>query len=323
MIDQYGRTIDYMRVSITNRCNLRCVYCMPPGSPTLPAGEPLSYPEILSVCEAAAACGLRFIKITGGEPLLRAGCSAFIGELKKTAGIEKVTLTTNGVLLTKHLDALLEAGIDGVNISLDSLNRERLKGITSFDVLEPVMEAINESLKQHINLKINAVLAGADQEMVGWKELVELARDAPLSVRFIEMMPIGYGKQFMGSGNDLLLDYLRAEYPGIKGDTLRHGQGPAVYYTIPGFKGNVGFISAMSSRFCSVCNRIRLTAEGFLKPCLCYKEGIDLKPTLQTGGDLRRGIEQAIAMKPYSHCFDDLQTTGERLEQEPMIAIGG
>jgi cyclic pyranopterin phosphate synthase len=305
---------------------------MPPGF-SFPAGDPLSYQEILRICEAAVECGIRFIKITGGEPLLRDGCPAFIARLKKIAGIEKVTITTNGVLLTKHLDALLDAGLDGVNISLDSLDRERLKGITSFDVLESVMEAVYESVKQHINVKINAVLTGADQERVlltpgmrrEWKELVELARHVPLGVRFIEMMPIGYGRSFTGSGNDMLLDYLKAEYAGVERDEQRHGQGPAVYYTIPGFKGTVGFISAMSGRFCAVCNRIRLTADGFLKPCLCYKEGIDLKPMLQQDEEIKRGIEQAIAMKPYSHCFDRVQDAEEPhvLEQDPMIAIGG
>jgi cyclic pyranopterin phosphate synthase len=325
MIDPFNRTIDYMRISITDRCNLRCVYCMPRRTRSLPEAELLSYEEILRVCTEAAALGIRFIKITGGEPLLREGVPDLVRRLKTTAGITKVSLTTNGVLLSRYLDALCAAGIDGITISLDSLDEERFRLTTGYQRLDRIIRGIHESLSRPVTVKINAVLidTGGEPE---WRGLAELARTLPLDVRFIELMPIGYGRTFKGVAHDRILQGLHETYAGLTQDRASQGAGPAVYYRIPGFKGSIGFISALSHGFCRTCNRIRLTPEGMLKPCLCYASGIDLKAILRgpdkTNEAISRALMEAAAMKPLSHCFTGTIPQGA-LEQRVMAAIGG
>lgn len=327
MIDPFNRTIDYMRISITDRCNLRCVYCMPQGIHSLPETEILSYEEILRVCTEAAALGIHFIKITGGEPLLREGVPDLVRQLKNTPGIHKVSLTTNGVLLSRYLDALCAAGIDGITISLDSLDGERFRLTTGYNGLDTIIRGIHESVSRSIKVKINAVLIdnGGEPE---WQDLVDLARVLPLDVRFIEMMPIGYGKAFKGVAHDRILQGLKETYAGITEAEASQGAGPAVYYRIPSFKGEIGFISALSHRFCRTCNRIRLTAEGMLKPCLCYASGIDLKAILRdpdkTNEAIGRALMEAVAMKPASHCFTGTPPIPEGpLEKRAMVTIGG
>ncbi|MHB9292849.1 GTP 3',8-cyclase [Hollandina sp. SP2] len=325
MIDPFNRTIDYMRISITDRCNLRCVYCMPQRIRSLPETAILSYEEILRVCTEAAALGIRCIKITGGEPLLREGVPDLVRGLKNTPGITRVSLTTNGVLLSRHLDALNAAGIDGINISLDSLDGERFRLTTGYNGLDAIIRGIHESVSRAIPVKINAVLmdnGGAPE----WRDLADLARVLPLDVRFIEMMPIGYGKAFKGVAHDRILQELQETYAGITQDRASQGAGPAVYYRIPHFKGKIGFISSLSHGFCRTCNRIRLTAEGLLKPCLCYASGIDLKAILRGPDTPKEAIGQAlrdvVAMKPASHCFTGTVPEGS-LEKRAMVAIGG
>jgi cyclic pyranopterin phosphate synthase len=328
MIDLYNRTIDYMRISITDRCNLRCVYCTPQSIQPLPKNELLSYEEILRVCRAAAGLGIRFIKITGGEPLMRAGLPALIEGLKKTAGIEKVSLTTNGVLLNRYIDLLCAAGIDGVTISLDTLDPECFEATTGYRRLQDILEGVHASVERRAAVKINAVLIDNGGEPQ-WRGLAGLAETLPVDVRFIEMMPLGYGGRFKAVRNDVILDRIKGAYPHLREETRRRGPGPAVYYLIPGFKGALGFISALSHSFCHACNRIRLTADGTLKPCLCYAGGIDLKALLRAPGVSCEGIQQALqdaaAMKPESHCFTNLRAVPEQraLEKQPMSAIGG
>lgn len=193
MKDQYGRIIDYMRISITDRCNLRCRYCMPEGVELVPMKNILSYEEIEMVCQAAAKAGIRKFKITGGEPLVRLGCTELIGKIKKIPGVEQVTMTTNGVLLSKYLPELLENGLDAVNISLDTLDRERYQVITGQDELFRVLESVDQAVDAGIPVKINSVL----QKGMNEDEFLALARltlEKKLDVRFIEMMPIGLGK---------------------------------------------------------------------------------------------------------------------------------
>jgi cyclic pyranopterin phosphate synthase len=291
--------------------------------------ELLSYEEILRVCTEAAALGIHFIKITGGEPLLREGAPDLVRRLKTIPGITQVSLTTNGVLLSRYLDALCAAGIDGITVSLDSLDGERFKATTGYNDLDVIIQGVCESVTRAIRVKINAVLIdnGAEPE---WRDLVELARTLPLDVRFIEMMPIGYGRIFKGVAHDVILRRIQETYQGVAEDTAQQGAGPAVYYRIPGFKGAIGFISAVSHTFCHTCNRIRLTAEGRLKPCLCYASGIDLKPLLRDqhtpNEAIRQALVEAVAMKPASHCFTapEIQAGKERsLETRAMVAIGG
>lgn len=322
MLDQYGRKIDYMRVSITDRCNLRCRYCMPDGVPLTMMEDLLTYEEIEKVCLMAAELGIRKIKVTGGEPLVRRGCAELIGKIKSIPGIEQVTMTTNGVLLGENLDALVKNGLDAVNISLDSLKAEYYRQITGRDELEKVLSAIRSAVNSGIRVKINAVLQ-KDTNGDEWKDLIQLAKAYPIDVRFIEMMPIGYGKQFTPVYNEELLDMLKEKYPGIEKDSSVHGNGPAVYYKIPGFKGSIGFISAIHGKFCDQCNRIRLTAQGRLKPCLCYGEGLNLRDALRGEGKEEQILEllkETIERKPKQHCFEVLE---EITEEAPMIGIGG
>lgn len=325
MKDQYGRIVDYMRVSITDRCNLRCRYCMPEGIDLVSMEEILTYEEIERICTAAANTGIRKLKITGGEPLVRRGCAGLISRLKQISGIEQVTLTTNGVLLKEQIQDLKAAGLDAVNISLDSLNREQYQEITGRDQLPLVLESIESVLESGIAAKVNSVLLKSVNGKE-WEDLAGLAKRYPLDVRFIEMMPIGYGRQFEAVSNEEIKQKLQQKYPEMETDERKHGNGPAQYYRIPGFQGSIGFISAIHGKFCGSCNRIRLTAQGLLKPCLCYGETYDLRSALrmenQEEGErlLRKRIQNAVSGKPKQHCFEELQ---EITEDRKMVQIGG
>ena len=334
MKDQYGRIIDYMRISITDRCNLRCRYCMPEGVELVPMKNILSYEEIEMVCQAAAKAGIRKFKITGGEPLVRLGCPELIGKIKKIPGVEQVTMTTNGVLLSKYLPELLKNGLDAVNISLDTLDRERYQVITGRDELFRVLESVDQAVDAGIPVKINSVL----QKGMNEDEFLALARltlEKKLDVRFIEMMPIGLGKKFETIYNEDILEELKKQYPDIQEDRQIHGNGPAVYVKLPGGQGSVGFISALHGKFCQYCNRIRMTAQGCLKPCLCYGKGVELKDIFdrhekpqrcgttmadqETLEYLYQAITEAIQLKPKSHRFENLS---EITEDKKMSQLG-
>lgn len=325
MRDQRGRTIDYMRISITDRCNLRCRYCMPQGVESLPMGELLTYEEIEEVCRQGARLGIRHLKITGGEPLVRRGCCGLMGRLLRLPGIEAVTVTTNGILLEESLDGLLEAGVGAVNVSLDTLDRAEYQAITGFDGLGRVLSGIGAACRAGLRVKINAVSVDWRGDGLGcFRELAELAREYPVDVRFIEMMPIGYGKQFKTIDHRRLIEAAREAFPGMTPDKAVHGYGPAIYFQVPGFQGGLGFISAIHGKFCAACNRVRLTSTGCLKPCLCYEEGTDLRTILRgpgfSGERLRRAMEAAIYAKPEAHCFERPEAV---TESGNMIQIGG
>lgn len=325
MRDSFGRNIDYMRISITDRCNLRCKYCMPEGIDSIPMSEILTFEEIELITECAAKLGIRHIKVTGGEPLVRKGCCELIASLKAVPGIEKVTITTNGVLLSQYLDNLLAAGVDGINVSLDTTDTARYAALTGYDVADAVIASIKEASKCSVPVKMNAV--SMVSQVSEWEGLLAIAKDYPVDVRFIEMMPIGYGKKFASVGNDRLLCDIRRKYPDMTEDHRVHGFGPAVYYQIPGFRGSVGFISAIHGKFCSSCNRVRLTSQGFLKTCLCYDKGANLREILRADGKreekkevLEQCISQAIREKPDAHCFEQ---PDRMTEQREMVMIGG
>ncbi len=324
LTDGYGRRINYLRLSITDRCNLRCKYCMPGGleGRKVSMAEILSYEELLRVAEAAAALGITRFKVTGGEPLCRRGCAALIGRLKQLPGVEQVTLTTNGVLLQEALPELCRAGLDAVNISLDTLDPQKYAEITGQDALPKVLAGLEAALAAGLPVKINAVLTEGNAD--AWQDLVALAEMRKLDVRFIELMPIGYGRQQRGVSNGALLASIAARYPGMERDLQWHGNGPAVYYRMPGFVGSVGFISAVHEKFCSSCNRLRLTSQGQLKPCLCYGEAVDLRATLRRPDSsmalLQEKIREAVREKPRAHCFEDLAAVTEGKE---MAEIGG
>ena len=325
MKDRYDREIDYLRISITDRCNLRCKYCMPNGVPFVPMREILTLEEMCTVARCAAELGIRKIKVTGGEPLVRKNCCHLIRLLKAVPGIEKVTITTNGILLGQYLEELTDAGIDGINISMDTRDRNRFQEITGSDGLADVMNSMERAVKCSIPVKVNAVSLDLGQK--NWVELAELAREYPLDVRFIEMMPIGNGKAFPALDHQTLLEELRKQYPDMMPDPNVHGFGPAVYYRIPGFQGSIGFISAIHGKFCDGCNRVRLTSQGFLKTCLCFEDGADLRAILRADGSeqektrrLKEAMREAIFHKPAAHCFEQ---PGEITESRIMAAIGG
>lgn len=323
MKDSFGREINYMRISVTDRCNLRCRYCMPEGICLTSMSEILTFEEIEQVCRAAVGVGITRFKITGGEPLVRIGCPQLVGMIKSIPGVEQVTLTTNGVLLEKYLDELIRNGLDAVNISLDTMNADVYRQITGFDSLTAVEKSIARSLEKGMRVKINCVPQTGIND-VEWNDFARLTLKEHLDVRFIEMMPIGWGKRCAGVSGDALLERLKAEYPGMEKDKSLHGNGPAVYYRLPGALGSVGFISAIHGKFCNSCNRIRMTAEGELKPCLCYRESVDIRKVLRAPDSsmerLESAIREAVSQKPQMHCFG-IGDGGD--ESRQMVQIGG
>lgn len=324
MVDSHGRKIDYMRISITDRCNLRCQYCMPEELPSIGHTEILRFEEILEICRHAVTLGITKFKVTGGEPLVRKGCISFLRNLKALPGVEQVTITTNGVMLKEYLPELEDIGIDGINISLDTLNASTYENITRRDEFSRVWEAIVAAQATKIRTKINCVLLKNmnDHEFF---ELVHLAKDYNLDVRFIEIMPIGYGKGFEGFNKKELLAQIAEKYPDYEIVQKSRGNGPASYISIPGFKGCIGFIDAIHGKFCDQCNRIRLTSDGILKLCLYYENGIDLKKLLRTGNsseELLEAMKKTIYKKPSEHQFHLIAKEGSE-ELKKMSQIGG
>ena len=324
MRDSYGRTIEYMRISITDRCNLRCRYCMPDGADWIPMSEILTYEEITRICREAVQIGITRFKITGGEPLVRKGCEDLIRMIHQIPGTEEVTMTTNGIFLGEKLEALLAAGLDAVNISLDTLNPEKYREITGADELKRVRESIFKAVESGIRVKINTVLQKGinDRE---WRLLAELAKDQKLDVRFIELMPIGQGRIEEGIPGKWVLEKLKKAY-GIEGELQtaegHFGNGPAVYYQLPGFQGKIGLISAMHGKFCDRCNRIRMTSTGKIKSCLCYEDTISILEAARYGSteDIRKCLEMAVLEKPRMHHFEEQDFITEK---KNMSQIGG
>lgn len=325
MIDKLNRKIEYMRISVTDRCNLRCVYCMPEeGIENISHEEILSYDEIIRICKCIANLGIKKIKITGGEPLVRKDIIDLIKEIKGINGIDEVTITTNGVLLYEMADQLYEAGIDAINISLDTLNRDKFLKITRRDKYENVSMAIEKLIDLGVRVKINC-LAIKENNLSEIVKIAAYSKNYNIDVRFIELMPIGYGKNYTGISNEVILGLLEDEYGSFKKVKEKRGNGPAVYYKNDKFKGYIGLISAISNEFCETCNRVRLTANGFLKLCLHYNKGIDLKEPIRsdiTDKELENMIYHAIRNKPLGHNFYH-DSNIENVENKNMVQIGG
>ena len=325
MTDQFGRNIKYLRVSITDRCNLKCFYCMPHGAPAVQHRDILRYEEIARIVRIAASLGITKVRITGGEPLVRPRIPGLIRQIKEIPGIQKVTLTTNGILLKDQMQELAEAGLDSLNISLDTLDRECFCKITRRDLLDGTLDGIKEAMKYpEVQLKINCVPLGLEeQDLCG---IAEFARKNPVHVRFIEMMPIGYGSSFAGMPQEKIMNLVEQKFGKMipyNGKPL--GNGPCTYYTVDGFEGKIGFISAISHKFCSQCNRIRLTSQGYLKTCLQYTAGRDLRAVLRNGGtdeELKDRIRAALAEKPDGHHFRE-KAKEDDTESLCMSQIGG
>lgn len=323
MLDQYGRRIDYMRISITDRCNLRCRYCMPDGIVQTPHSEILSYEEILRIARQAAALGITRYKVTGGEPLSRIGCVHLVEQLKAVPNVEQVTMTTNGLLLSSALDSLIAAGLDAVNISLDTLDGAKYSRLTGYtgNAVPILMDLLENCAARNLKTKVNVVLLEENQEEL--PELAALAERFPVDVRFIELMPIGLGASARGASPDAALAALKSRWPDLCPTDEKRGNGPARYYASGALQGRIGMIDAVSHSFCASCNRVRLTSTGRIKPCLCYGSGADLRSLLRSGASdnaLREAIEQAVLAKPRAHCF---AAPGGVTEQMGMSQIGG
>ncbi len=323
MLDQFGRRIEYMRISVTDRCNLRCRYCMPEGVACESHENVLRYEEILRICRAAVALGITRFKITGGEPLVRKGCSALIAQLKAMPGVGQVTLTTNGLLLRRELDALCAAGLDAVNISLDTLDTEKFQRITGYDRFsaEGLRALLADCCARGLRTKLNSVLLEENRDEV--TALAGLAGEFPVDVRFIELMPIGYGGTLGRVSPDEVLGTLCQRWPDLHPSGEKRGNGPAHYYASDALQGQIGFIDAVSHVFCAACNRVRLTSTGQLKPCLSFDSTTDLRGLLRAGcGDeeLTEALRGAIYSKPRAHCFDRRE---DMTEHHIMSQIGG
>ena len=323
MLDQYGRRINYLRISVTDRCNLRCRYCMPEEVQDVGMKNILTFEEIWEIVKTGVSLGITHIRITGGEPLVRKGCADLILGIRKIPGVETITMTTNGVLLGNYAKQLKEAGVDGVNISLDTLDPEEFCQITGKRELPAVLAGIRAAKDAGLPVKLNVV----NRKELDPVPLVRYAQNENLPLRFIEMMPVGYGKQYVGRSNEELREMLEktfgtAEKLVDSEELSRMGSGPAVYYRFSDLKVPVGFISAIHGKFCDTCNRVRLTAEGYLKLCLCYDQGVDLRHVLreEEKENLRTVMEEAIFRKPAAHCFEH---PSEMTETHEMVKIGG
>lgn len=310
-----------MRISVTDRCNLRCKYCMPKDVKNIEHDNIMRYEEIMRICSAATQLGISNFKVTGGEPLVRRGCVDFIRELKRMPGVDSVTLTTNGVLLGEDIDELAGIGIDGINISLDAVNGARFMEITGFDRAEKVISTIRRCVQSGIKTKVNTVMMRENEDQL--ISIAMLAENLPVDVRFIELMPIGHGRDFRWISADNVLARLRKLFPDLHYVDIKNGNGPASYYETMRLCGRIGIIGANSHKFCADCNRVRLTSTGVLKPCLCYESGVDMRQLIRSGAtdeELVMAIAKAIHDKPAEHCFDG---SDDITEHRLMSQIGG
>jgi len=328
LIDSWGRQITYLRISVTDRCNFRCVYCMPPeGLVWQPHEKIMRYEEIVAVARAAAEQGVSQIRLTGGEPLVRADLPVLIRMLADIPGIDDISLTTNAMLLEKMARKLVQAGLNRVNISLDTLNPEKFARITRGGLLEKALNGITAAESAGLNpIKINVVaMRGVNEDE--FLDLARLTLEHPWHVRFIELMPIGnqqpWGQDFPSPQDAFISIQEIAENLAplglVSGDGTV-GFGPAVEYRIPGGKGKIGFISPLSEHhFCQRCNRLRLTADGFLRPCLMSDLEIPVLEALRRSEPVLPLLLQAVAAKPEGHRL----ATGSAPEDRRMIQIGG
>lgn len=326
LIDLYKRKINYLRISVTDRCNLRCRYCMPEeGIPLISHNEILSYEEILRIVNVFAKQGISKVRITGGEPLVRKGIVEFISSLSKIEEIKDLSLTTNGILLKDFASALKKAGLKRINISLDSLKRERFIEITGRDGFENVWQGILESLKVGLSpIKINMVaIKGINDDEI--ESFARLTIDLPLVVRYIEYMPSGNGDDW-NEDDIITIRQIKERIENIgKLIPIPQGEwdGPARRYYIEGAIGEIGLIGAVSEHFCNDCNRLRLTPDGKIRTCLFSDDEIDLKELIRKGAtdeDLKERLLAALQMKPERH---HLNTNQFRKCQRNMSAIGG
>jgi cyclic pyranopterin phosphate synthase len=328
LTDTFERQIDYLRISITDRCNLRCAYCLPVGGiEWTPLADMLTSEEILHFVEAAAALGICKVRLTGGEPLVRPDVLDLIRTIKAIPGIQEVSLTTNGMLLARMAEALAHSGLDRVNVSLDTLDADKFKRITRYGNLERVWRGLDAAENAGLKpVKINAVIVRGfnDGEL---KDFVHLARNHAWHVRFIELMPVGNGGDW-GSGflpdpqRYFSVQEMMAALAGFNLNPSEPpvGNGPARVFRVPGSLGSVGFISPLGQHFCDRCNRLRLTVDGKLRPCLLVNTEISIREPFE-GETLQDLILRAVHQKPRGHTLS--QAVKQNDPNRVMCQIGG
>lgn len=339
LTDSFSRVIDYLRISITDKCNLRCIYCMPSdGVAPAEHSDILSYEEILRVATIAARLGVRKIRLTGGEPLVRKNLSFLVSSLKKINGIEDLSLTTNGILLSQHAADLAHAGLDRVNVSIDSLRPERFREITRGGDLDIVLAGLRAAEDTGLApIKINMVpVRGLNEDEI--LDFAGITLNSDRHVRFIECMPAG-SVSFWSPQKYMTTDEIRKiiETIGPLSPVRVRKNGPSKYYRLEGAKGVIGFISALTHHFCSDCNRLRLTSDGKLRPCLFSETEIDLRSALRSGAsdlEIERLLKLSIEVKPKEHQLNEKDSGNaispdysslitHPLKKRPMSRIGG
>lgn len=320
--DNHNRPISYLRLAVTDRCNLRCFYCMPEeGIDWLTRSELMTYEEMIRICRVLAANGVSKIRITGGEPFIRKDIMSLMHALSVMPGVEELTLTTNGILTEPHIPELKKMGVRSVNLSLDTLDRNRFFSITRRDELPAVLSTMESLLRHDIRVKINAVVMEG-KNTADITELVSLTRDLPVSVRFIEEMPFnGTGEVRPQTWDHFrILDTIAARYPGIQ-KAADPVHSTAYNYVLPGHKGDVGIIAAYTRSFCGTCNRIRITPQGMLKTCLYDGGVVNLRDKIREGQsdtELLTTITDAISKRAANG-----HEAEHKAAHESMAAIGG
>ena len=327
LYDNHGRPINYLRLAVTDRCNLRCFYCMPEeGIKYLPKKQLLTFEEIERLIQVLASLGVSKIRLTGGEPFVRTDLMQLIRKIVSIEGMEQVHLTTNGILTAPHIHELKELGIASVNLSLDTLDRERFKTITRRDEFESTWSTLQQLIASEIPVKINAVVMEG-KNIDDLIPMVELTSRHNVSVRFIEEMP------FNGEGNHYakltwtykkILEWIKSEYPALE-KLVDEPHATAYQYQVPGYRGKVGVIAAFSRTFCGTCNRIRVTAQGTLKTCL-YDDGVLNIRDLMRGGASDEVLKENLIQAFSSRSRDGFEAESKRknlLVSESMSTIGG
>lgn len=328
IIDNHGRPINYVRLAVTDRCNLRCFYCMPEeGIDYLPKKQLLTYEEMERMLAILAKAGVSKVRITGGEPFLRKDLIYFLRQIKAIHGIEEIHITTNGVLTEQFIPDLVALGIKSVNLSLDTLDRERFRKITRRDEFDKVMRTFEGLVANHIPVKINAVVM-EDQNIEDIIPLAALTKNYPVSVRFIEEMPFNGGEQHYPTltwNYRKIIQELQTAFP----DFYKIEDGPnstANHYAIPGYKGNIGIIAAFSRTFCGTCNRVRVTAQGGLKTCLYGRDVLNVKDIMRSGAS-DKTLQQELLRAFTNRAKDGHQAEAQRSVYMPvfesMSLIGG
>jgi cyclic pyranopterin phosphate synthase len=323
LTDQFGRSIEYLRISVTDRCNFRCTYCMPlEGLPWLPKAEILTYEEIVGVVEQLAPLGLRRIRLTGGEPTIRPQLATLVAQLRAVRGVEDIALSTNGVRLPELAQPLRDAGLDRINMSADSLRADRVTAIARRDLaFDPVVSLRAAEAAGLSPIKVNVVvMRGVNDDEVA--DFARLTRDHPWHVRFIELMPVGDMRELTWDHvvpTAEILERIAGVDALVPDAGPSRGNGPATYYRFAGAPGTVGVITPMTHTYCGTCNRVRLTADGRLRTCLFGDHEVNLRDALRAGTPLEPLFREALAGKPKEHALLQMQVGGLRA----LSQVGG